>query len=47
MTLTMVIVALLVLFGALLAGKMLRAMFPGTISNAFKETKNDDNIPAE
>ena len=36
MTTTMICVSLLVLFGALLAGKMLRDMFPGTVSNGFK-----------
>ncbi|MEL6121409.1 MAG: hypothetical protein AAFN44_14360 [Pseudomonadota bacterium] len=41
MTTTHICVALLVLFGALLAGKMLRDMFPGTLSNAFK-AENDD-----
>jgi hypothetical protein len=43
----MICVGLLVLFGALLAGKMLRDMFPGTISNAFKNDEADKNIPAE
>ncbi len=47
MTMTMICVGLLVLFGALLAGKMLRDMFPGTISTAFKEDEKNDNIPAE
>ncbi|MEO0751276.1 MAG: hypothetical protein AAFY25_05695 [Pseudomonadota bacterium] len=41
MTTTMVCVALLVLFGALLAGKMLKDMFPGTMSNAFKGEEDD------
>ena len=36
MTTTMICVSLLVLFGALLAGKMLKDMFPGTMSNGFK-----------
>ncbi|MEL6647459.1 MAG: hypothetical protein AAGK79_00795 [Pseudomonadota bacterium] len=41
MTTTMVCVALLVLFGALLAGKMLKDMFPGSVSNAFKAEDDD------
>ncbi|MEO0774359.1 MAG: hypothetical protein AAFZ04_14400 [Pseudomonadota bacterium] len=36
MSTTTVCVVLLVLFGALLAGKMLKDMFPGTMSNGFK-----------
>ena len=36
MSTTTICVSLLVLFGALLAGKMLKDMFPGTMSNGFK-----------
>lgn len=41
MTTTMICVALLVLFGALLAGKMLRDMFPGSVSNGFRAEEDD------
>lgn len=44
---TMVIVALIVLFGAALMGKMLMDMFPGSVFNAFREEENEDQTPAE
>ncbi|MEQ9260466.1 MAG: hypothetical protein RIG84_15375 [Roseovarius sp.] len=44
---TMVIVTLIVLFGAALMGKMLMDMFPGSIFNAFRDDEAEDHTPAE
>ena len=44
---SMTIVVLFVLFGALLIGKILMEMFPGSITTAFKEPKAEDHTPAE
>ena len=42
-----VIVALMVLFGAALIGKMLKEAFPGSVSDAFKDTGAESPTPAE
>ena len=44
---TMVIVTLLVIFGAALMGKMLMDMFPGSIFNAFNKEEAEESTPAE
>ena len=44
---SMVIVALIVLFGAALIGKMLMDMFPGPITSAFKDADAEEQTPAE
>jgi len=48
MTITvMVMVALLVLFGAALMGKMLLDMFPGSLFGTSSHDDNDERTPAE
>ena len=42
-----VIVALIVLFGACLIGKMLKDMFPGPVSGTFKDADAEGHTPAE
>ncbi len=47
MTVTMVIVALLVLFGAALMGKMLMDMYPNSILDLFKRDQPEDAAQAD
>ena len=47
MTMTMIIVTLMVLFGALLIGKMLMEMFPNSGFGARKDESEERRTPAE
>ncbi|WP_397543674.1 hypothetical protein [Roseovarius salis] len=47
MTTTMVIIALMVLFGALLIGKMLTEMLPESGTGTDQETAEESRTPAE